>query len=209
MQPCNLPDQGEAQPHTAIVPAAGLIHPKKRLKNALLKLRRYTLAAVPHTDEDVLFLRDDGNTNTSLLAVVFDGILTEIKKQAVDQGITANDTGIPLTFKVNPVFFRQWGEIRKYFFNHGLELDRIFTLYVLKMAHFQQNTRHLAHPLGLLPQETEEVPAFFRKIGVFRRKKLYLSLQQCQRRAQFMGGISRKLTLGGKSVIQALQHLVE
>ena len=40
-------------------------------------------------------------------------------------------------------------------------------------------------------------------------KQLQLRLHQRQRRAQLMGGVAGELPLGGKGVIQPLQHLVE
>ena len=40
-------------------------------------------------------------------------------------------------------------------------------------------------------------------------KQLQLGLHQRQRRAQFMGGVAGKLTLGGEGVVQTPQHLVK
>lgn len=104
MQSCNLPDEGETETHTAIVPAAGLIHPEKRLKNALLKLRRYAFAAVSHANVDFFFHRDNGDKNAPIGAIVFDGIFAEIEEQPVDQGVTAADAGVALSFKADFIF---------------------------------------------------------------------------------------------------------
>ena len=44
---------------------------------------------------------------------------------------------------------------------------------------------------------------------MLRRKQLQLRLHQRQRRAQLVGGVAGELPLGGKGVVQPLQHLVE
>ena len=46
-------------------------------------------------------------------------------------------------------------------------------------------------------------------IGMLRGKQLQLRLHQRQRRAQLVGGVAGELPLGGKGVIQPLQHLIE
>ena len=44
---------------------------------------------------------------------------------------------------------------------------------------------------------------------MLRGKQLQLRLHQRQRRAQLVGGVAGELPLGGKGVVQPLQHLVE
>ena len=44
---------------------------------------------------------------------------------------------------------------------------------------------------------------------MLRGKQLQLRLHQRQRRAQLVGGIASELPLGGKGIVQPLQHLVE
>ena len=44
---------------------------------------------------------------------------------------------------------------------------------------------------------------------MLRGKQLQLRLHECQWRAQLVGGVAGELPLGGKGVVQPLQHLVE
>ena len=78
-----------------------------------------------------------------------------------------------------------------------------------QIAHLQQCSGHLGQPFRLLPQKREELRRFRLHIKVLCGKQLQLRLHQRQRRAQLVGGIAGELPLGGKGVVQPLQHLIE
>ena len=81
--------------------------------------------------------------------------------------------------------------------------------HLLQITHLLQRLGHLRQPLRLLPQKGKKLRRLRQYVGMLCGEQFQLRLHQCQRCAQLVGGVPGELPLGGKGVVQPLQHLIE
>ena len=209
MEVGDLPYQREPQSCATVFPAARLVHPEEGLEDTALIHLRDAAAGVGDAEQELFQLLSYRNLHRAARPVVLDSILRQIEDQPVDQCIAASHNSVTLRLQRNAVFLRQRGEVREDLLDHGGELDLLVPRHLPQIAHFQQRSGHLGQPLRLLPLKGKKLHRLWPHIGMLRGKQLQLRLHQRQRRAQLVGSVAGELPLGGKSVVQPLQHLVE
>ena len=111
--------------------------------------------------------------------------------------------------KADALLFCERSKIRKNFFYHRKQLDSVIARDCVKFTHFKQSSGHLRHALGLLFQQLQKIRSLRQDVGVLGSKQFDLRLHKRKRCAEFMRGISRKLTLSVKSFIKAVHHTVK
>ena len=205
----DLPHQREPQPHTAVFAAAGLVHPEEGLEDTALILLRDAAAGVGNANDALFLPLCKLDPHRAAWAVVFDGVLRQVKEQTVDQRVAASQGAVALRFQRDASLLRQRRKVCEDFLNHWDKLNLLVPRHLLQIAHLQQRLGHLRQPLRLLAQKREELRRLRPHIGMLCGKQLQLRLHQRQRRAQLVGGVAGELPLGGKGVVQPLQHLVE
>ena len=94
----DLPHQRKSQPHAAVLPAAGLVHPEEGLENTALILLRDAAAGVGNADQDFFRLLCDVDPHRAARAVVLDGVLRQVEDQTVDQRVAAGHNAVALRF---------------------------------------------------------------------------------------------------------------
>ena len=102
-----LPHEGKAEPRAAVAAASRLIHAEKGLKNALAVLRRYPCAAVRNPYFDAARFFTHGKPHAAVSAVIAYRVFAEIKEQAVNQGVTADQRCIALVAEFDVLLFRE------------------------------------------------------------------------------------------------------
>ena len=189
--------------------APRFIHAEKGLKNALAILRRYSCAAVRNANFDTARLFAHGEMYAAVRTVIAYRIFAEIKEQAVNQGVTADQHCIALVDKFNVLFFRERREIGAKFFHQGSQFYPVLTGNGAKLAQFQESLTHFRHALGLLSEQAKKVRGFGIRIRVLDGKELKLCLHEGKRCSEFVGGIAGKLFLGAKTLVESVQHAVK
>ena len=170
---------------------------------------RDAAAGVGNTDQNLFRLLRNSNLHRAARTVVLDCIFRQVKKQSVNQCITADEEAVSLHLQRNIALFCQKREICEDLLNHRGKLNLLVSRHLLQITHFKQRFGHLCQPLRLFPQKCKKLRRFRQHIGMLRGEQLQLCLHQCQRRAQFVGSVAGELPLGGKGVVQPLQHLIE
>ena len=94
----DLPHQRKSQPHAAVLPAAGLIHPEEGLEDAPLKFLRNAAAGVGNADQEFFRLLCDVDPHRAARAVVLDGVLRQVEDQPIDQRVAAGHNAVALRF---------------------------------------------------------------------------------------------------------------
>ena len=205
----DLPHQRKSQSRAAVLAAAGFVYPEEGTENAPLIFLRNAAAGVGNANDALFLPLCKLDPHRAAEAVVFDSVLRQVEEHAVDQRVAAGHDAVAIRRQRDAALICQRREVCEDFLDHGRKLDPFVPRHLLQVAHFQQCFCHLSQPLRLLTQKCEEFRRLRPHIGMLRGKQLQLRLHQRQRRAQLVGGVAGELPLGGKGVIQPLQHLVE
>ena len=116
---------------------------------------------------------------------------------------------VALTCKRDVFLLGKGRQVREYFFDHRRQVNRIVARDTAQLAHLEQGLCHVRHPLGLLLQQPEQARCIGVGVGVLGAKKLNLGLHERKWRAQLVRRIARKLSLCGKSLVKAGNHVVK
>ena len=84
MEVGDLPYQREPQSRTAVLAAAGLIHPEKGLEDALLILLRNASAGIGNANQEFFRFLCDTDPHRAAGPVILDSILRQVEDQQVD-----------------------------------------------------------------------------------------------------------------------------
>ena len=127
------------------------------MKNALLILLRNSAASVGNANDALFLPLCKLDPHRAAGAVVFDGVLRQVKEQTVDQRVAAGEGSVALRFQRDASLLRQRRKIREDLLDHGGELELLVPRHLLQIAHLQQCLGHLRQPLRLLAQEGEKL----------------------------------------------------
>ena len=116
---------------------------------------------------------------------------------------------VALTCKRDVFLLGKGRQVREYFFDHRRKVNRIVARDTAQLAHLEQGLCHVRHPLGLLLQQPEQARCIGVDVGVLGAKQLNLGLHERKWRAQLVRRIARKLSLCGKSLVKAGNHVVK
>ena len=99
-------------------PGCGTYPPGRRLKDALLVFLRDAAAGVGNANQKLFRLLRNRNLHRAARTVVLDCIFRQVKKQSVNQCITADEEAVSLHLQRNIALFCQKREICEDLLNH-------------------------------------------------------------------------------------------
>lgn len=90
----NLGYQGKAKTGPTHGAAAGFVYAEKRVEDFLLVFRRDADSGVLYQNEGTVVFRADGDSDGSVGAVVFDGILHKVVDSAVEEDVASGYSAV-------------------------------------------------------------------------------------------------------------------
>ena len=209
MQYGDLPHKGKPKPHAAHLPAAGLIHPEKGLENTLPAVCGDARAGICNAQHSGLLFLPQGDAHCPAGAVILDAVFHQIEHQPVDQRITAHHAQLrAVLLQGDVVFLCKGGQVGQDLLHQRYKGNLVGAGDRLQIAHFQQSAHKGGQAVQLLPHRADQPGGLGIHGWVLFCKQFQLCLQNSQRSAQLVGGVTRKLPLQFKRLCQTIQHPV-